>query len=316
MKEKETLRKAKVPSAEFDSQTKLRLSKIPRLVAPTRGSYPFERWVRVVPDDPGETVIPACFVMMNRKLLVLFPMLVLGIAGWCADTAQTAPGKPAAPENTGAFSGKVVETMNAAGYTYVLVDTGKQKNWAAAPQFAVKKGDEVSIGESMPMEKYHSKTLNRDFDVVYFAAAVRVNGKSAAPSAPPANPNLPKDHPPIGGGATSAPVPAKVDLSGIKKAEGGKTVAEVWAGRAKLSGKEVKVRGRVVKYNPMIMNRNWVHVRDGSGAEGSNDLLVTTATDVKVGDMVVVTGKVATDRDFGANYKYAVMIEDGKIQVE
>ena len=106
------------------------------------------------------------------------------------------------------------------------------------------------------------------------------------------------------------------DFSKIKKAQGGKTIAEIYAGKAKLNGQQTSVRGKVVKYNEMIMGKNWVHIQDGTGAVGSNDLLVTTATQVKVGDTVLVTGKVATDKDFGSNYKYAIMIEDAKIVIE
>jgi tartrate dehydratase beta subunit/fumarate hydratase class I family protein len=45
-------------------------------------------------------------------------------------------------------------------------------------------------------------------------------------------------------------------------------------------------------------------------------LTVTTASRTKVGDTVLVTGTVATDRDFGAGYKYSVIIEDAKVVVE
>jgi hypothetical protein len=107
-----------------------------------------------------------------------------------------------------------------------------------------------------------------------------------------------------------------MDFSGIKKAAGGKSVQEIIANKANLNGKEVKLRGKVVKYNPNILGKNWLHVRDGTGSAGSNDLLVTTTDTAKVGDTVLVTGKVATDKDFGANYKYAVMVEDGKVVVE
>ena len=86
----------------------------------------------------------------------------------------------AAPDATGAISGKVVETMNAASYTYVLIDTGAKKSWVAAPQFAVKVGDTAAIADAMPMKNYQSKTLNRTFDVVYFTGNISVNGAPAA----------------------------------------------------------------------------------------------------------------------------------------
>ena len=78
------------------------------------------------------------------------------------------------------------------------------------------------------------------------------------------------------------------------------------------------MRGKVVKYNAMIMGKNWLHLRDGSGSDdkSNNDLTVTTATPAKLGDTVLVTGNVSTNRDFGAGYKYTVILEDAKVTVE
>ncbi len=244
------------------------------------------------------------------KYLLMAALLIAGQVANCADNKNATAA--AAPKPGGALSGKVVETMNAGEYTYVQIDTGTNKAWAAAPRFSVKPGDTVAIADSMPMPNYHSKTLNRDFDVVYFASAVTVNG--ASPAAAMGSQELPKGHPPIGG--AGAPAQPNVDLSGIKKAPGGKTIAEIYADKAKLNGKEVKVRGKVVKYNPQIMGKNWVHIRDGSGTEGSNDLLVTTTNDTKIGQTVLVTGTLALDKDFTAGYKYPVMIENGKLTPE
>jgi len=209
------------------------------------------------------------------------------------------------------FSGKVVETMNAANYTYVLVDTGKQKQWAAAPQFQVKTGDSIAIEEGMPMRNYHSQTLNRDFDLVYFTGRALVGGVQTSTVKPAAT--MPPGHPPTAGGAAPA---AKIDLSGIKKAEGGKTIQEIFAAKAQIGGTQVKVRGKVVKYSPMIMGKNWIHLQDGTGTEGSNDLTLTTAAEVKVGNTVVATGTIAIDKDFGYGYKYPVIMEDAKLVVE
>ncbi len=219
-----------------------------------------------------------------------------------------------APESKGGFSGKVLETVNTGDYTYVRVDTGKTNVWAAAPKFSVKVGDTASIKAGMPMPQYHSKTLNRDFDVVYFTDRVAVNGAESVAGSDASLQGLPKGHPPISGQTPQAST--KVDLSGIKKAPGGQTVAEIYAEKSKLSGKQVKVRGKVVKYNGNIMGKNWVHLRDGTGAEGNNDLLVTTSSEPKVGDTVVATGTLSLNKDFGANYKYSVMIEDAKVVVE
>ena len=220
----------------------------------------------------------------------------------------------AAPDAAGAISGKVVETMDAASYTYVLIDTGAKKSWVAAPQFAVKVGDTAAIADAMPMKNYQSKTLNRTFDVVYFTGNISVNGAPAAPSttAPIPAPSTAALPP----GQRTMPAKTAPDLTGIKRAENGQTVAEVITGKTKFAGRPIAIRARVVKYNAQILGKNWLHIRDGSGAPGTNDLTVTTTATAKVGDLVLVTGKLGTDRDFGSGYKYPLIIEDATVVVQ
>ena len=215
---------------------------------------------------------------------------------------------PAAPGKTG----KVIETLDAAGYTYVHVDTGTEKFWAAAPQFAVKVDDDVVVPEGMPMPDYHSKTLDRTFDMVYFVPNVLVGGAASLGG------GMPEGHPQMGEmGETSgkpAAVQTDVDLSNIEAAD--QTVADIFANKADLAGKPVKVRGKVVKFSPEIMGTNWIHLQDGSGGAGTNDLTVTTKSTAKVGDTVVISGVLTTDKDFGYGYAYDVIIEDAEVTVE
>ncbi len=98
--------------------------------------------------------------------------------------------------------------------------------------------------------------------------------------------------------------------------EGGLSVARVWADRKALAGKTVTVRGKVVKFNGGILDRNWMHVQDGSGtaADGTNDLLITSDAVAKVGDVITATGLVAVDRDFSAGYAYKVMLEKATVR--
>ena len=109
-----------------------------------------------------------------------------------------------------------------------------------------------------------------------------------------------------------------MNLAGIKRAEGGKTVQEIIFDSAKLAGQTVTVRGKVAKYNAMVMGKNWLHLQDGSGSgdKRDNDLTITSATPAKVGDMVLVTGKVTTNKDFGSGYKFAVILEDAQVRIE
>jgi hypothetical protein len=222
------------------------------------------------------------------------------------ETKVATPAAPAQPAAAQGMAGKVAETMNAGGYTYVLVENGGTKSWAAAPEFKVAVGDSVTLpANAMPMENYESKSLKRTFDVVYFVDSVMVNGagmSSAAPNIAPV-----EGHPQV------AVQPAQ-KISGIAKAD--KNIGEVFAERGSLAGKSIKVRGKVVKFSPGIMGKNWIHLQDGSGAEGSNDLTVTTMDMTKQGDTIIVSGVVVTDKDFGYGYQYPVMIEDAAVKVE
>ena len=204
-------------------------------------------------------------------------------------------------------TGPVLETMNASNYTYVRVKTDKGDVWAASGEFKVAVGDRVTLALEMPMENFHSQTLNRDFPLIYFTTRI---GREGEPL--PALPAMISAH-----GATGAgPGAATQATEPIQPAPGGTTVAKIWADRKVLAGKTVTVRGRVVKFNGGILGRNWIHIQDGTGAaaDGTNDLLVTSDASAKVGDVITVTGTVAVDKDFTAGYAYAVMIEGAKIE--
>jgi hypothetical protein len=64
------------------------------------------------------------------------------------------------------------------------------------------------------------------------------------------------------------------------------------------------------------MGKNWLHLRDGSGAAGAgtNDILVTSKDVAAVGDVVLVKGVIRTDVKLGAGYDYDVLIENATLQ--
>jgi hypothetical protein len=78
------------------------------------------------------------------------------------------------PDIPAAHKGKVVQKMDAAGYTYLEIDEKGKKLWVAVMQTPVKEGDIVEIPDSPVMVNFTSKTLNRTFDEILFAAGVRV----------------------------------------------------------------------------------------------------------------------------------------------
>jgi hypothetical protein len=249
-----------------------------------------------------------------------------------AASAPASGAVPAAPEPAlVTVSGTVLETMDAADYTYMRLKTATGETWAAINKTKIAKGDAVTVTNAMVMDGFQSKTLGRTFDHILFG--VLATPGAAAPAAGAAASTLPmvSDHAPTAGttGGQSpqqmaaqhgqaAGGPADAPDVKVPKAEGSnaKTVAELWAQRASLKGKEIAVKAKVVKVNANVMGKNWLHVRDGSGSKAAkdNDLTVTTDVVAKVGDVVTVTGTVSVDKDFGAGYAYPVIVENAKLK--
>lgn len=202
--------------------------------------------------------------------------------------------------------GEVLEVQNVEGYSYLRLKTAQGDTWAAVPTAKVKKGEKVTIAEPMVMNNFESKALKRKFDKVVFGTLASGAAVAAAAAAQPA---VPPHALPKGVEAPDAKVP---------KASGpdARTVGEIMAKPDALKEKAVVVRAKIVKINSGIRGVNWVHLRDGSGsaANGTNDLIITTKEELKVGDIVTMKGVVRTDKDFGAGYVYKVIVEEGKTQ--
>ncbi len=93
-----------------------------------------------------------------------------------------------------------------------------------------------------------------------------------------------------------------------------KTVGGLYEERAALAGQLVSVTGKVVKVNNGIMGRNFVHVQDGTGGPGTDDLTVTSQDTAGIGDQVTVTGRIVLDRVFGSGYTYPLLMEETSIK--
>ncbi|MDO5675013.1 MAG: OB-fold nucleic acid binding domain-containing protein [bacterium] len=303
---------------------------------------------------------------ISKKVYPVALFGLLGMAAFVANAAaesaspavkaaeKTAPAAGAGANSAAqalegvSLKGKVVETMNAGGYTYLLVDSREGKVWVAIPETTVAAGQEVVSAPGMVMRDFTSKTLNRSFAQIIFAPGLET-GSAAAQPAPqtatqPATAQAGKssfadalaaettpgsgvamgtnagDEQVMGqqnsSGSAGAVVPAaKVQ---VDKATGSNsyTVGEIFGQAKELSGKTVRVRGQVVKNSRMIMGKNWLHLQDGTGDQAKNrhDLVVTTMADAAEGDIVTVEGVVAADRDFGAGYNYQVLVENAEVE--
>lgn len=232
------------------------------------------------------------------KVLFAICLILASAFAWGADKS-VAPASPA-------VKGKVLEVKDVDSYTYIRLQTKQGEVWAAVMKAPIRKGSTVSIENVSEMHDFESKALKKTFPVILFGSLAASNAA------------MPVNVMAAGHGMSVAPAPAKPDLVKVPKASGDNayTVAEIVTRSAELKDKTVAVSGQVVKYNPGIMGKNWVHLRDGTGsdADASNDILVTTASTTKVGDTVTVQGIVRTNMDFGSGYTYKVLIEEATLQ--
>lgn len=199
----------------------------------------------------------------------------------------------------GIRSVKVLESMDASKYTIMKVKEKENELWIAVPQMEVKKGETLFFSKSMEMKNFKSETLGRTFESILFIDDIRKEQ---------INTQIVQPHP--------IPTTDKEEQIKIEKAKDGKSIAEIYNQMNKLNGKMVKVRGKVVKFNPNIMGTNWIHIQDGTEYKNEYDLLITSDTAVRVGQIITAEGKLITNKDFGSGYSYKALIENANIKTE
>lgn len=227
-----------------------------------------------------------------------FVVFISGMINFAYAEQKTTTKKHQAAPNF--LSGKVTDIINVTGYTYAEVNIGENKVWAAGPVTPLKIGDRVSFSTGMPMKNFRSKSMKRDFSVVYFIGRfVTGDEKFNVGTAGKAS-----SHGQYKTKTISKPI------TGIKKVEGGLSISEIYTDKEKLKGKTLRVRGKVTKFTADVMNKNWLHIRDSSTLQ---DMTVTSKDTAVIDDVIIVEGKLELNKDFSYGYVYPVILLDAKI---
>ncbi len=250
---------------------------------------------------------------MKKTMIVALAFLIFGVIACSKNTTNNRSNQKAGQTTANLksdFEGMVLSTQNASRYTYIQYKTPNGKIlWGAVVQTDLKKGDKIRLLNPQPMVNFESKSLNKRFDLIYFASGIIVNGKQGSSNPHKGSMGMPQDDVHKGANPHMSQNLSSVDTSKVKKLKGGVTIAEILDNPEKFNGKTVKLRAVVVKFLPDIMKTNWAHLKDAST---DKDITVMTKEKFNVGDIVEIEGKVVTDKDFGFGYYYKVLIESAK----
>lgn len=235
---------------------------------------------------------------MKKKSLVI-AALILIILTVVSIPLLKKSGKSEINLPEGVHKAEVKEVIQGFNYTYLLVSENNKELWLAISKSEVKKDAVLYYADPLLMNNFTSKELNRTFETIYFVQKI--------------SDKLPLEAEQVirESGAQKTEI-AKLDNVKIDAKSDEITIAELFENHAKYAGKTVSITGIVSKFSPMIMDRNWVHIQDGTEFAGEFDLVVTTGDSVETGNQVTFTGKVSLNKDFGAGYFYKIIMEDAK----
>jgi len=192
---------------------------------------------------------------------------------------------------------KVLEVLPTSKYVYLKVDEKGEEFWIATSKKEVKVGETYFYKNGILKTNFESKEHNRVFDKVYLVANIVPANHGVEQSTTTSQPKE----------TNESEAPKKIEIEGSIK------ISELVNNKSKYDGKEVQISGKCTKLNPNIMGRNWIHLKDGSMDE--YDLVVTSDVAVPEGHVVTMKGIVVLDKDFGAGYKYDLIIENGQIVI-
>lgn len=230
---------------------------------------------------------------LNKLSLFILSIVIITFVYSCQNTQK----KSTIP---GVHTVVVQEILQTSEYTYLRITENDKEDWLAVTKMEAKVGETLYYKDGTPMQDFRSRELNRTFKSVVFvekiSASPDLNEKTPAPAASQGSKN------------TIQKLNIKVDA-----AKGGITIEDLFKNKKSYDGKTVKIRGQVSKFSPEIMNKNWIHLQDGTSFSEKYDLTVTSAGEAKVGQIITIEGKVALEKDFGFGYFYDVIIEDVKI---
>lgn len=199
----------------------------------------------------------------------------------------------------------VKKVLEAEKYLYLYVSENNHDFWIASRKLPVNIGETYFYKRALLKTNFESKEHNKVFDTIYLVSSlVKANhGMNTGSNMASRSKNNGVDYK---NDSNKSKDPIK-----ITPQEGSISIAKLVDNKKQYEGKTVQITGKCTKINPKIMNRNWIHLKDGS--KDDFDLVVTSDEFVPEGSQVTMKATVTLDKDFGAGYKYDLILENGQI---
>lgn len=234
--------------------------------------------------------------MKNYSIALFYLLIICSITFNCKDNGEYHPVKTEKVSTKTDITHKVIARNfeNTGMYTYVEVSENNEDYWVAIPKGKIEIGRAYYYKGGMKMVNFKSKELNKTFDEVWFLQDLYKK-----------NPSLNN----LGNSQNKT----KDELTIIQQPDNGTSIEKLLSNPESFKNEEITIKGKVVKVNKNILDRNWVHIKDGTTFKEKNQITITTNVSVSIGDVVTFKGVITLGKDFGYGYVYPVLIENGEL---
>jgi hypothetical protein len=189
----------------------------------------------------------------------------------------------------------VKEVLQAEKYTYLNVEEEGEVFWIAVSKQPAVEGDKFYFTDGLLKKNFFSREFDRNFETLYLVSRI---------TPAPGNSSL----------ASASSGKEEVERVEVEVPSTSVALNKIFASPENYRDKEVTVTGQVIKANYQIMNRNWYHIEDGTEMDGKKcDLTITSGEQVPLGSVLTLKGKISLNKDFGAGYKYEIIMEDASM---
>ena len=197
----------------------------------------------------------------------------------------------------------VEEVLPTARYVYLRVKEGDKEFWIATRKAEINRGEIYLYRGGLLKTNFESKEYDRIFDEIYLVSNLVSEDHSQHETASAAGSTAKKEI------VVKEDIPTHTEKAIVHK--GTIKISDLVSDPKKYEGHTVQLSGKCVKVNPNIMNLNWIHLQDGS--KDDFDMVITSNTFVPEGKLITIRAVVSLNRDFGAGYKYDLILENGTL---